>query len=143
MDNFAKGRPGIIIADDDPVILSLYSKILRNRYQIIAESSNGADLVRYFEANMGFLFRNYSSILVLLDYQMPQMDGIEAAKRLRRTKRSNALKIALATASRVSAGPLNEEKSGRLFDLVLKKPFSGRVLLEAIESLTLADELTH
>jgi CheY-like chemotaxis protein len=67
--------------------------------------------------------------IVVIDHRMPVMDGLEAAKILRKLKPS--LKIILA-----SAYGLSPEENG-YFDAILRKPFSSKGLMDAISALPL------
>lgn len=121
---------GIMIADDDEVLVDLYSKMLKDGYKIIASFHNGLDLVSYVQANVAEIFQDYFVVVIVLDYQMPVMDGREAARRLRSFISTDRIKIVLATARPM----IEDQESKRLFDYVLTKPFSVKKLLEAIES---------
>jgi DNA-binding NarL/FixJ family response regulator len=67
-------KPGIIIVDDHKLFRSGLRYILEEskQFQVIAEASNGAEL-------MGLL-EYHNPDLVILDINMPVMNGIEAAK---------------------------------------------------------------
>ena len=121
---------GIMIADDDEVLVDLYSKMLKDSYKIIASFRNGLDLVSYVQANVEEIVQDYFFVVLVLDYQMPVMDGWEAARRLRSFLSADRMKIVLSTARNM----VEDQESKRLFDYVLTKPFSVKKLFEAIES---------
>ena len=69
--------------------------------------------------------------LVLLDIQMPVMDGMETIRRIRGDARFKDLPVVAVTASVFA-----EMKEGYMsegFDAVLEKPFSRQELLDLIE----------
>lgn len=68
-------KPGIIIVDDHKLFRSGLKYILEesNLYHVIAEASNGEELLD--------LLKNHTPDLVILDINMPVMNGIEAAKK--------------------------------------------------------------
>ena len=65
----------ILIADDDPSIVSLIQITLKDpRYEITA-ATNGLEALKAFEA------QPYD--VVILDVMMPYVDGFEACQRIR------------------------------------------------------------
>lgn len=129
VQNNGQAPIGIMIADDDEVLVDLYSKMLKDSYKIIASFRNGLDLVRYVQGNVAEIIQDYFVVVLVLDYQMPVMDGREAARRLRSFISTDRIKIVLSTARHM----VEDQESKRLFDYVLIKPFSVKKLFEAIE----------
>jgi DNA-binding NarL/FixJ family response regulator len=68
-------KPGIIIVDDHKLFRSGLKYILEESglYQVLAEASNGEEFLD--------LLKNVSPDLIVLDINMPVMNGIEAAKK--------------------------------------------------------------
>jgi DNA-binding NarL/FixJ family response regulator len=68
-------KPGIIIVDDHKLFRSGLKYILEesNLYHVMAEASNGEEFLD--------LLKNNTPDLVILDINMPVMNGIEAAKK--------------------------------------------------------------
>lgn len=68
-----KGR--ILIADDDPIIRLDIREILEAAdYEVVAEASDGFEAIE--------LSQKYRSDLVLMDIQMPLLDGLAASKKI-------------------------------------------------------------
>jgi CheY-like chemotaxis protein len=120
------------VVEDDPLLLDLYPMYLSHfpNFSVVAKMRNGKELVEYLtriqEAeNSG---NNLSwPDLIVTDYRMPEMDGLEATKLARLIKPT--LKIVL-----VSAYDLPKEDSG-YFDATLRKPFSAEDFAQTIQGL--------
>lgn len=66
----------VLIADDAAFMRMVLKNILvKNGYQIVGEAANGAEAVR--------LYGELKPDVVTMDLTMPEMDGIEALKRIR------------------------------------------------------------
>src|SRR6201984_333797 len=68
-------NPRIAMTDDHPEILKRVAKFLADEFEIVALASDGAAAVDGVLAS--------KPDVLILDIAMPEMDGIEAAKRLR------------------------------------------------------------
>ena len=72
-----KNRPRIALADDHKGILDYLSELLRGKFEIVGSVSNGLEVPGLVE--------NGKPDLVLMDIGMPGMNGIETARRLRKS----------------------------------------------------------
>jgi CheY-like chemotaxis protein len=136
----------IVVVEDDPLLLDLYPMHLMRfpDFSVVARLKNGKELVDYLakiqngegQAEPGAEVQQGEGRggaaawpdLIITDYRMPVMDGLEAAKLARIIRPS--LKIILA-----SAYDLPKEDLG-YFDAVLRKPFASSDLAAVIESVT-------
>jgi two-component system chemotaxis response regulator CheY len=116
----------ILIVDDDPMIRKLIATTLEDvsGYRL-QEASNGAEAVaRAVEGKPEIVF---------LDVDMPQVDGIEACRRLRSDPTTAGATIVMLTGD---SGPTAER--GALAagaDLFLTKPFSPLHLLRLVDRI--------
>ncbi len=115
-------RRRLLLVDDDRLVCLGLGLLLRARGYEVEELHDGA-------AAMERLGRDPLPDLMLLDYEMPEMDGQEVLRRLRADPRLANLPVLLATASRIDLARL-ERISG-----LLHKPYPRQVLFEMIAHL--------
>jgi DNA-binding NarL/FixJ family response regulator len=72
-------RPHVLLADDHPALLALTADALASEYLVVGSVGDGNELLAEAE-------RLYPDVIVL-DITMPRLDGIEAARQLRRSHR--------------------------------------------------------
>lgn len=113
----------LFIVDDNIELLCLYKKMLSlyGKYDIAGMAGNGRDAVVKYKK------MKRKPDLVLMDVNMPDIDGISAAKEIRRCDRR--ARIMFVTAEQVYPSELPPELSGAA---ILKKPFSRAEFLGAI-----------
>lgn len=69
-----RARLKVLIADDHTLVAEGIAKILQDDFDVVATVDNGADLVRSAQ--------RYSPDLALIDVSMPELTGVEAARKL-------------------------------------------------------------
>jgi CheY-like chemotaxis protein len=81
--------PGVrvLVADDDETMRSLYSTVLREVAGVssLVDASDGLEAVR--------IARSSRCQIAVLDFNMPRLDGVEAALRLRRERPSTRVVV--------------------------------------------------
>lgn len=115
--------PSVLIVDDDPFVRRLISTTLEDVGGFdLLQASDGAEAVE--------VAGREAPELVFLDIDMPNLDGIEACRRLRESAATANATIVMLTA--VSGG--NEERRAEEAgaDLFLTKPFSPLELLRLV-----------
>ncbi len=115
----------ILIAEDDVVFCKLLTRFLsKNDYQVM-DAQNGTDALELMELN-GFS-------LAILDYQLPDMNGIEILKKIK-VKNSNT-KVILIT--RYDDGEIAKEAEDAGVDAFVSKPMNPEELLKLIQGMNL------
>lgn len=112
----------ILVVDDDPMNLKMAEFILKKAsYDVILVASGRECLEKIKEDKVD---------LVLLDIEMPQMDGIQTLEHIRSEERFAKLPVIFLTAS---ADAEEADKSGALGAAgYLKKPFLPPDLLQCV-----------
>src|SRR5262250_3364476 len=83
-------RANILIVDDRPDKLLVFQAVLEDLHQTIHTASSGDDALR------AVLHHDYA--VILLDVNMPGLDGLETAALIRRRKKSAHTPIIFMTA---------------------------------------------
>ncbi len=110
--------PGILIVDDEPDMRRFLSSQLQDLYSI-SEARNGAEALELAKA------RDFS--LILLDFMMPDMDGIEVMRRLRSNPTTRTSPIIILTARADEDFKIKTLRAGATD--FLTKPFSSTELM--------------
>ena len=115
-------RKTIFIVDDDLTNLTVGDEALSKNYNVFTLNS-GALLLKMLE--------RHNPDLILLDVNMPEMDGYEVINRIREKKETRSIPVIFLT---VKSDPASELKGLSLgaIDYIFK-PFSPPLLLKRIE----------
>src|SRR5581483_4928082 len=113
--SFRSHTPAVLVADDDPGILAIVSRLLELNGFIPLVATNGNDALRFFD--------EVEPALVILDMLMPGKTGLEVCREIR--SRSNAPVIML-TAVDDEAEVARALREGA--DDYVRKPFGAREL---------------
>jgi len=112
----------IVLADDNADMREYLSRLLRERYEVIAVGDGVAALAAVQERIPD---------LVLADVMMPRMDGLQLLKALRDNDPTRNLPVILLSARAGEESKVEGIESGA--DDYLVKPFSARELLARVE----------
>ena len=113
----------ILIADDEARMRALVRDYLRVKGYQVLEAENGAEALAVFE-------REPDIALVLLDVMMPELDGFETLKELRRI---SEVPVLMLTARSEERDELQGFSLGA--DEYIAKPFSPKVLMARVEAV--------
>jgi two-component system sensor histidine kinase/response regulator len=124
------GRTGqplrVLVADDHPLNLRLVAEVLRDRGHHPTLADTGFEALR--------LFRNSTFDAILMDGQMPEMDGYAAAREIRRIEQFAGGRIAIIAVT-ANVGPQERQiclDAG--MDDYIAKPIDPDILLDCLES---------
>jgi|SRR5579875_398623 len=123
-------HPRIVVVDDEPHIAKLFTIFLTkagfNNTKTFSNGKEFLEQVANSRANVGATDELRPDI-VILDYRMPGLDGMETAKRLRSLCPRTKIII-------ITGYELPKESEG-LFDAYLNKPISANQLILTVSSL--------
>ena len=122
----------ILVVDDDKTNLSLAQRILGPQYRIAAAGSGSAALT-YLES--------HRPDLILLDINMPEMDGYEVMERLRANPRTEMIPVIFLTADNLAETEIKCFQMGAM-DFVTK-PFVPDILLSRVSKTIELDQYRH
>jgi two-component system, sensor histidine kinase and response regulator len=115
----------ILLVDDEPRNLALLGASLRPLGHDLVSASGGAEALRLFDEN--------PPDLVLLDYVMPGLDGLEVLKEIRTRHGTTRVPVVLITAHSDRDHRLRGLEAGA--DEFLEKPIDRAVLLARVNTL--------
>jgi PAS domain S-box-containing protein len=120
-----KGRPVILVVDDQPQNLELLETFLVPQGYEIVKAANGEEALGKISGNQ--------IDLMLLDVMMPGIDGFEVTRRVRKDKTHRLLPIVLVTGLRETEDRLKGIEAG--CDDFISKPINMSELLARVRSL--------
>jgi len=124
-------NPKLLLVDDEPLNLKLYDKMLKDfNFQIIT-AVNGKECLEKVN--------EHSPDLILLDWNMPVMDGVEALEILKKEESTRDIPVLMITGVMTSSEDLSYAMSIGAIDF-LKKPFDKLELCARIRNILLLSE---
>ncbi len=114
--------PKILLVDDDPDNLKIVKRLLEKEGYSVESATSGKDGLS--------LLDSYRPDLVLLDVNMPGMDGLETIQLLKR--KENAAAVVFVTANTATEDVIRGLDAGALD--YISKPFSGLELLARVRA---------
>ncbi len=121
----ANGTKKILVADDEAHILHVVSMKLSNAGYEVITAMDGKEALE--------LCLTEAPDLLITDYQMPFLTGLELCKRLRREERTSRIPVLMLTARGFDIESHEMTEAG-IRD-VLSKPFSPREILRKVEEI--------
>ena len=125
----------VLIADDNPVNQNIAEQMLRTRKLHVMLADDGRQAVQAFQA--------HAFDLVLMDVQMPEMNGFEAVAAIRALELSEGRRHTPIIAVTAHAMAGDREKCLQAgMDAYLAKPLRRQQLFELVDELLGADATT-
>jgi len=121
----------ILIADDEIHIIHVVAIKLRNNGYDVVSANNGAEAYELACAE--------KPNIVVTDYQMPVMTGIELIEKLRANEETRYMPVVLLTARSFAVTEEQQERLG--VSACLSKPFSPKELLKTLQDILHQQEL--
>ncbi|MBT8143780.1 MAG: response regulator, partial [Gammaproteobacteria bacterium] len=121
-------RPSILVVDDSITVRRVTQRLLERHDMKVTTAKDGVDAVS--------IMQEFVPDLILLDIEMPRMDGYEVATQVRNSPRLQQVPIVMVT-SRV--GDKHRNRAIELgVNAYLGKPYQEAMLLETIKPLLAA-----
>lgn len=108
----------LLIVDDEACITFMLASRFRELGYDVRTAENGLDALN--------LAKDVAPTAVISDFQMPRMDGLELARRLKADPRTASVPIVMLTARGHRLSPREIQETG--IQHVMPKPFSAREL---------------
>jgi two-component system cell cycle sensor histidine kinase/response regulator CckA len=116
----------ILVVDDEPLVLKMFSTILRTRGYSVVDATSGGEALSKFDANSSEIR------LLVTDIVMPHMNGIELATEVKR--RAPHLKVLYVSGYALST-LASEGFPVERIDVFLQKPFTPTILASRVQEL--------
>ena len=120
----------ILLAEDNEVNMEITTELLQMNGVAVTQAWNGAEAVERFREAEAFAFD-----AILMDMQMPVMDGCEAARRIRALRRPDARKVPIVA---VTANAFAEDIAATTaagMDAHVSKPIDFAHLVKVLRDL--------
>jgi len=115
----------ILIVDDEPFNLDLLEQELVDEGYVIERASDGVEALEKLDA--------FGPDVILLDYMMPRMTGLEVLKRLRQDEQHKTIPVILLTAKATQEDKVRGLDAGA--DDYVIKPFDAVELLARVRAM--------
>lgn len=123
----------ILVAEDNELNREIVTEVLRQFGARVLAAVNGAEAVRVFEGEAP-----YSVDAILMDMQMPEMDGCQAAAAIRALNRPDAAAVPIiAVTANVFAEDIDRTTKAGMNDHI-SKPINSDVLRRTMQKLIAA-----
>ena len=120
----------VLLAEDNELNMEIATEILKLHGMEVTPAVNGAEAVRLFQAAAPFSFD-----VILMDMQMPEMDGCEAARAIRGMDKPDAATIPIIAVTANAFAEDIDKTTQAGMNGHISKPIDFRVLYETLIKL--------
>ena len=124
-DRDTANRPTVLVVEDEPALLALLRYNLESEGYRVVEAKNGEEGLT--------LIRETKPDLVLLDWMLPFLSGIEVCRQMRRLPDLKSIAVIMLTAKSEEADKLRGLEVGA--DDYVVKPFSPSELMARVKAV--------
>jgi CheY-like chemotaxis protein len=132
----------VLVAEDDIDMAKMYRIALEAKRHTVVVTHDGEECVRVYKQEVDKLDKKPSKYepfdVVVLDYRMPKMDGLEAAKKILAINKAQRIVFASAYVKETLRDSVRE--LDQVVELI-QKPFEPKILVELIENTAVVKEL--
>jgi two-component system alkaline phosphatase synthesis response regulator PhoP len=125
------GKKVLVVDDEIHIVHVVAIKFRNNGYEVLS-AENGLDAYR--------LACDEKPDIVVTDYQMPAMTGLELVEKLRLNEFTKDIPVIMLTARNFTVS--DEQKQQLRISEFLTKPFSPKELLRCVEDILYQKQLT-
>ena len=116
----------ILIVDDDPDVVEILSyNLLKQKYEVFKATNGNEGLVAVMES---------SPDLIILDIRMPEMNGIEMCREMKRSEIYSKIPVLFLTADTDEYTMLSAIEAGG--DHFITKPVKPKLILDLVEEIS-------
>jgi two-component system, chemotaxis family, chemotaxis protein CheY len=119
----------VLVVDDSRAIRRILSSMLTECGFVVAEASHGREALDHLHAHL-------DTDLVLVDWNMPEMNGLELVQAVRRDERFAAIPLMMVTTETEMSQMVRALEAGA--QEYVMKPFTREVIEEKLRVLGLA-----
>jgi two-component system chemotaxis response regulator CheY len=116
-----------LVVDDSKTIRMILRRMLKEVGFEVCEAANGKEALAVMDGEQDVV------TLVLADWNMPEMNGLELLKRLRQRSELSSLKVVMVT-TEAETGHMNSAMEAGANEYVMK-PFTKDILLEKLSRI--------
>jgi two-component system chemotaxis response regulator CheY len=119
-----------LVVDDSKAVRMILSKTLKELGYEVREAANGKEALALIE-NDAIENEKMALTLVLADWNMPEMDGLELLKRLRQKPELNSTAVVMVT-TETEVDQMSAALEAGANEYIMK-PFTKEVLVEKLQ----------